>query len=56
MEENKFNFAIEAAEIDPDMVTSLQLTEVEEGMRCLVELVSLEHTSYQLTWTVQNGI
>ena len=55
-EEGAFNFEREAAEIEPDMVTSLELTDVENGHKCNVALVTLEQKAYQFEWTVQSGL
>ena len=38
------------------MVKSLLLTDIEDGIRCNVELVTLEEHTYHLEWTVQNGL
>jgi len=55
MEEN-FDFHLEAAEIQPDMVKMLQVEVLEPSQHAKVTLTTLEETIYELDWTVHHGI
>ena len=51
-----FDFRREMAEIQADMVTSMELTDEVPGIRAALKVVTLEGVTLECAWSVQNGI
>ena len=52
----EFDFHIEAAEIQPDTVISMQVEVLSPARQARVILVTLENQAFELDWTIQNGL
>ena len=56
-EAEPFNFQKEAEEIQADMVNSMAVVnDPDSSNRATVQMETLEGTSYEMEWTIQNGL